>query len=478
MTAPIDSKTIRSLAVAGGHGRAEEQRSVPARRPVVLAHAVGQRRSLRELLPTATFYPAGADPMASAMTADAERVTPTTLYVHLDEFDAAGAERAAGRGATAVLAERLLPGIGVPLIVVDDVRHAYVGLRSEFDKPVPTTDLFLVAGSVGRSVTAGLLSRLTRVIRRNTNEPIAVVSLDASASAVPEGPARLVCLTNARADGLTTDGRRKWQSAAEHRRAIEQTLALVDGGTTLVANADDQDCLALASGHTGALVTYGERPDADVTLTELESYPGGQEFLVACGYESGAVRVSTPGAAYRSNCGAAIATGLAAGLDLASCLAAVEDAPRPYGMLQPVICGQRFPVVLDRATRPIALRATLRAAGPAGGGRLVATIRLSRDRAISSEQLATASRLADRVIAFGGPADADRSNEIVTVVNDRDAAIAITIGLADEGDAVLVAGCTPRTLAGDRELVEGLLTRRLAHADADAAAQQNTANLT
>ncbi len=467
-------------------------------------------KTLRELLPRASFFPATCEVIATTVCADASSVRPGGLYVLLDEFDASGADLAVEQGAVAIVAERLLPGITAPLVVVEDAYDAHSVLRKALSTPShaeprqsnptqATPPLVLVAGSAGKSVTAKLLGSIFAtagapvalwtsetaevngsLLRRNSSTPIDkqwrewLDACDANGAAIVAAnpsetpllrtlnpPATVACLTNLRADGLVTNGVRRWGSTQEHRRAIAQTLSRIDQNTPLAINAADADCVALASHHRGPLLTFGEQPHADIFATPLDSFPGGQEFLVTSGTATAGVSVGTPGAAYRSNCLAAIATGIAAGFDLATCVRGVERASAPEGMLEPLLCGQPYPVVLDRAMRPLALRASIIAARPAGGGRTYVAIQLSGDIRIASEQMAVAAKLADRVFATGDAKQVESLPSNVTIAEDRVATIAVTVALADEGDAVLIAGCTTETISTDRKITEQLLRRRL-----------------
>jgi UDP-N-acetylmuramoyl-L-alanyl-D-glutamate--2,6-diaminopimelate ligase len=358
--------------------------------------------------------------------------------------------------------------------------------------------LVLVAGSVGKSVTTKLLASIfttagasvgtwthatseingvslehppTMPTDRKWQEWVAacdtdgatIVAVDPSQTQLLESlnpPATVACLTHLRTDGLSTDSTRRWKSTQEHRKAIGRTLDRIDSNTPLAVNADDAESLAFASHHTGPLLTFGEQPHADIFAMPLDSFPGGQEFLVTVGRDTAAVSVGTPGTAFRSNCLAAIATGIAAGFDLTTCVRGIERAAAPQGMLEPVVCGQPFPVVLDRATRPLALRAAIVAARPAGGGRSYVAIRLSNNAPIANEQIAVAAKMADRVFATGDAQLIETVPSNVTIVEDRVAAIAVAVGLADEGDAVLIAGCK-RDNSTDRKITEQLLRRRL-----------------
>ena len=264
----------------------------------------------------------------------------------------------------------------------------------------------------------------------------------------------------------------RWQSSLHQREAILQAAGSLAPETTLVANVDDPDVMAIASAHSGKLVTFGEAPHADVSATVAAK---GAEFVVSYGADSACVTAARPGRAARRDCLAAIATALADGFDLRDAVAGIGLAPKSALLAEAVSFGQPFSIALDQAIRPIELADALDAARPAQG-RLLLTLRLARDRGVAQRQLATAARMADRVFASGELAGIETPSDRVTLVEDRSTAIAVAIGLADPGDAVLVAGCRERTNEDgvwecpERRVIQRLVQRRLAYGDGRAAA--------
>lgn len=459
-------------------------------------------KRLRDLLPGAQYFPHACDPFAQRVSDDPESVVRGSLYVHLDECDSKGAERAASLGAAAVIAERLLPDIGAPQAVVDDAREAKRLLETALPtKPLSpetrTPPLVAVGGSVGRTTVAGLsaaifaeagattgvygtlgcddgecftphsrstpaTTRWRRWLQRcRLGDVSAVIATATPGRPTPmscgQDRAQILCLTSLRGDRLDSRGRVRWESVAQHRSAIEGALGTIDPSATLIVGCDDADSLALASKHPGRVLTFGQTKQADLVATPLEQYPGGQELLVRSGRHTAGLALPRTGAAYRNHCVAAIAVALAAGVDLHTAVRGVESATPPLGLAEPVVCGQAYPAYLDRAVRPLALRAAMAAALPNGGGRTVIALRLSDDPGVAHEQLSAAEAMADRVIASGHSALGPSKK--VTVVPDRETAVTLAVGLTDEGDALLVAGCL--RASRDRALVESLIRRRM-----------------
>lgn len=465
---------------------------------------------LRDLFPAATYSPAGCDPRFASAWSDAALVGPGDVYVHLDEMDSTDAELAVERGAVAVVAERLLPVFGTQQIVVADSHAALQKLTAVRDLPDTSAleqmvEQVVVAGSCGGERTAALLA----AIQASTGRPTGLLTehseddgehcvrrapgsmptawlrrcglggvTTAIVQATPElpftGSTKVLCLTSFRCDGLSADGGRQWESIASHRAALRIAAGLSGFEGTLITNADEPDCLRLAATHPGRLITFGASGEADLHVTPVERDSGGQTFILAYGSDSACVSIPTAGRSARRDAVAAVATAIARGFDLHTASNGLDLVGATHGQLEPVVAGQPFSTLLDYAVRPLEIADALEGARN-GPGSLIAVVRLSDDPAVAGEQMQTASRLADRVFAHGdvpheSPNEGGRP-ENVTVIDDRLAAAAVALGLAEPGDAVVMLGCVegPRGLA-DRAVVTKLLRRRLACEDSRAAA--------
>lgn len=467
---------------------------------------------LRDLFPGADFLPAGCDPRFTTVRSEAEEIGEGDLYIHLDEFDSSGARAAADLGAVAVVAERLLPDVRVPQVLVDDARVAWRVLSATVGAAPPkeeTVPVVRVAGDCGGDRVATLLASLhaaagvgvglltSRVVddgehatRRDPRSKsvagpwlrrchlggvtLAVEHRSPTDRETSTGDPVAVCLTSLRCDGLDPAGRRRWGSVEEHRQAMIESLGLTSGDQPLIANADDPEAMAFAATYPGPLLTYGESAQADLRGVALED-EASTEFLVTRSNDSVCVTAPAPGRAARRDCLAAIATAVALGFDLREAVQGVTATPNPPLHNEAVVCGQPFSVSLDAAMRPKELSDSLDAAMPAGGRRLVA-LRLATDRRVAAGQLVAAALTADRVFASGDATGLELPGEHVTLTEDRSVAIAVAIGLADPGDSVLVTGCRERPghhgqwHCPERTTVERLLRRRLACEDRRAAA--------
>jgi UDP-N-acetylmuramoyl-L-alanyl-D-glutamate--2,6-diaminopimelate ligase len=154
-----------------------------------------------------------------------------------------------------------------------------------------------------------------------------------------------------------------------------------------------------------------------------------------------------------SNALAALAASVQLGVDLADAGAALAEAERVPGRLEPVDEGQEFAVLVDYAHTPDSLENVLRAARELTSGRLHVVFGAGGDRDREKRPLmgAAAAQNADRVIVTS---DNPRSEEPESIVEqilagtgddvehevDRRKAIALAIDTAEPGDVVVIAG--------------------------------------
>ena len=122
--------------------------------------------------------------------------------------------------------------------------------------------------------------------------------------------------------------------------------------------------------------------------------------------------------------------------------------------MQHVDCGQGFPVYVDAAETPDALRAVLRTARQLAGGRVICVLG-EKPLATASEEYGVCQvvrRMADLVIATRPLSGSDDPGSArVEIASDRCEAIGWAVSLAEPGDVVVIAGSQtpPRCTFGD-----------------------------
>ena len=470
--------------------------------------------SLRDLLPAARFVRA-IDVRATSCCTRADRCQRGDVFVALAAADYDGHEHAAEaleRGASAVIAERLLP-VEKPLVLVDDSREALGEIcQALVDRPSDTLRTIGVTGTHGKTTASWLLGSVLQAADRQVGLLTSAAYSDShecarARSATPPAPelarwlARMTAagcdsavlevssqgLAERRVAGIDFDaavitnlGRAHLKlhgSLANYHRAKQRLLAMLKPGGFAVLNADDEACQRLAAAIDVPLLTYGMFSEADVTAEVIERQRSEQTFYLQAGDDLAPVRTRIIGDAHVSSCLAAATVGLALGIELPAIVRGLESVACIPGRLERIECGQEFGVFVDEARsseRVAYMLRTLRkvtsgrlicVAGAAGGRGKSSRPRLGRvlerscdlpiltaDNPRYEQPLAIVHDLLD---GFQRPAKAH-------VLPDRKRAIELALAWARPGDTVAILG------KGDRQ-GQVIGSRQLEHDDAEVA---------
>jgi len=236
------------------------------------------------------------------------------------------------------------------------------------------------------------------------------------------------------------------------------------GGATprfAVINRDDAFGNELAEIGGFETLTYGMSKGATVRATKVEATADSLRFEVSTPSGSRKIAARLRGEYNVPNMLAAIATGLAHGLDLETVAAGIESCPPIAGRFEAVDCGQPFLIVVDYAHTDDALENLIRAARSLlergkTPGRVLTMFGCGgdRDRTKRPAMGEIAGRFSDMVILTS---DNPRSEDPLNIMNDilvglkrvesrflleadRAQAIAKTLKEARKGDIVLLAG--------------------------------------
>src|SRR4051812_43748529 len=439
--------------------------------------------TLRELLGD------GPDVVVTGLTFDNRHAGPGTLFFCVPGFKVDGhdfAPDAVERGAAALITQRRLD-LGVPEVVVDDVRATMAEIASRFHgDPTHTLKVVGITGTNGKTTTAfltrsilehagirtGLLGTVTSIVGGDA-EPVErttpeAIDLQATfARMLESGDSACVMEVSShalelhRVDGIRfaarvftnlTQDHLDFHPTMEDYFPAKRMLFEREGGPS-ITNADDEYGRRLASEITG-MRTFGIEHEADYRATEVAFDTAGSTFtLTAPGREEHTIRTRLPGLFNVSNALAAIAATHALGIPLETAAEALAGAEPPPGRFEPVDEGQDFAVLVDYAHTPDSLDNVLRAAREITRGRLHVVFGAGGDRDQSKRPLMgrVASELADRAIVTS---DNPRSEDPAAIVDqgysgtggeaerevDRRRAIALAVEGADPGDVVVIAG--------------------------------------
>jgi UDP-N-acetylmuramoyl-tripeptide--D-alanyl-D-alanine ligase len=426
----------------------------------------------------------GADPdrvVDGAVVLDSRTAGDGSLFVavrgeHADGHDFASA--AIGGGAVAFLGTRTA---GVPGIVVDDVVIALGALAQAFLRRLPATRVVGVTGSAGKTSTKDLLGAVfatggpTVAPAGNLNNeyglPLTVTTArpDTETVVLEYGargaghirylttiaPPHLGVVLNVGSAHLGEFGSR--ETIAQAKGELVEALPI---GGAAILNADDPLVAAMASRTHASVVTYGVAATADVQLREVTTDEAARaRFVVSTPGGRASVALSLHGAHHAHNAAAAIAAGLAAGLDFDPMVAAVEAATARSPHRMDVRVRADGIVVIDDAynASPDSMLAGLHALlQTKTNGRRWAVLGAMRELGGESDAAhreigEQAARLGiDRLVVVGPDAasiasgavsiasGAVASGVVVTSVDDADAAGELLAAELDDGDVVLV----------------------------------------
>jgi UDP-N-acetylmuramoyl-L-alanyl-D-glutamate--2,6-diaminopimelate ligase len=426
---------------------------------------------------------------------DSREVRPGTLFFCVPGATVDGHAHAADaveRGAVALVVERELD-VAVPQLVVVDVRRS-MGPAADLFFGRPTRELTVagVTGTNGKTTTSFLLfaalaaagrrpgllgtieSRIggeRRGVKFTTPEAIFLqrtfremldagdrsCAMEASSHASALG--RLdgtrfgaLVFTNLSQDHLDLHGSMDAYYEAKRRLFVEPGP---DGALPPAAvNVADPHGARLAAeldALGGRLVTFG-LDRGDIHATGLELGPDGASFTAG----GLALRTRLRGRFNVENVLGAVAAGRLLGLPDDAIVRGVEHVTGVPGRLEPVEEGQPFAVLVDYAHTPTALEHVLVAAREICAGRLICVFGCGgdRDRGKRGQMGTVARTYADRAILTS---DNPRSEDPLAIIDDvvagsggegpgldiepdRRLAIRHAVGLAGEGDIVVIAG--------------------------------------
>jgi UDP-N-acetylmuramoyl-L-alanyl-D-glutamate--2,6-diaminopimelate ligase len=409
-----------------------------------------------------------------------------SLFFCVPGFRADGhdfAPKAVNRGAVALVCERPL-GLGVPEVIVSSVRQSMGEIAARFYGN-PTRDLRVVGitGTNGKTTTAfltrsileatgtqcGLIGTVKYVVGGQTEEAVRTspeaLDLQRAFRAMLDGGDR-ACAMEVSSHALELGRTQGIEWACRvftnltqdhldfHKTMEDYFLAkrrlFLDGKAPSVVNVEDPYGCRLAQ-QVGA-ITYAVGTEADFCATDVEFDAGGARFRIGTSAGDADARIRLPGLFNVSNALAAVAACVQLGVSLDDAVAALAEAERVPGRLEPVDEGQDFAVLVDYAHTPDSLENVLRAARELTAGRLHVVFGAGGDRDREKRPLmgAAAVQNADRVIVTS---DNPRSEEPASIIEqilegagevehevDRRKAIALAIESAVPGDVVVIAG--------------------------------------
>jgi UDP-N-acetylmuramoyl-L-alanyl-D-glutamate--2,6-diaminopimelate ligase len=448
--------------------------------------------SLRETLADARFLPGHDVPTASCST-DWRACRAGDVFIALTTADDDGHEHAAeaiGRGAVAVVAERLLP-VEVPQVLVSDSRVALARVcQALAGHPSRALRTIGVTGSAGKTITAMLIASIFEAAGETAGVMSSLGHSDSvvQRAAIGETPTAAEfaawlqrmhtarcdaavlelssrALADQRTSGIELDAAiltniksehfDQHNSAGAYQRIKRRIFDLLKLGGLAIVNADDHRCRNLLGDLKGPCLTYALHSEADLTASVLERHLSEQTFLLSAGDDAVPVRTRMIGDSHVSNCLAAATVGLAAGLEIETIVRGLEAVERVPGRLERLECGQAFGVFVDAAASPETLALSIKTLRQVTRGRVLVVF--SPGGSADAPRRAMLGRVVERgahvaIVTSEEPRQAEPlsiAHDVLDgferphkaqVIPDRQAAIHHALDQARPGDAVLIAG--------------------------------------
>ena len=361
--------------------------------------AASRTVSLARTLPDARFF-ACDDILATRLRDDADRCEPGDLFVARMTPGGDGHDqvaRAIARGASGIVAERIIPTGGVPLAVVPDGNRSFARLAQALaGDPARQMKVIAVTGTSGKTTTAwltaavlaeaglrvGVLSDLgclgpddplpspgdvsrpdalagwlARLQANGCTHAVVEVSSRMLATHALEGVrCDTVVITNLGVAHLDAHGTRRAYHAITARAA-----GLLEAGGCLVSGADPA-ALGRLRGRLApgvACITAGLRDDCDVRAVPVEGCLGGRTVLASCGGQTSPLSLSTPVVPFVRDSLLAIAVGGRERIPLATAVRGLEAAGCVPGRVERIDRGQDAAIFVDSPSTGHALAATL-----------------------------------------------------------------------------------------------------------------------
>ncbi len=456
-------------------------------------------KSLEELVRgLGTRIDGAADTPIAEICTDSRQVTPGALFVALRGTLTDGhryAAKAVEKGAAALLAEQVVPGLAAELATayVHDTRAALPEVASRFfDRPAAAMTLVGVTGTNGKTSTVHMIESilqsagrrvgnigticvrgpgfqepaslttpesvdLQRTLARMLEACVEVVALEVSSHSIALGRIRTLRFAASVYTHLSQDHLDFHRDMDEYAATKAELFGPEYLEGTGVLNARDPLTPRLIERAASAgrpVVTYarGRETPADLFTTAEQIELAGSRFRVQDSEGEHSLELAVAGDFQIDNALAAAATARVLGVDWASIEAGLASCPAIPGRLERVHDGKPI-VLIDYAHTPDALDRVLESVRPLVPGRLITVFGCGgdRDRSKRVPMARAACAHSDLCIATSDNPRTEDPEKILSDIAeglsgtheievDRRAAIRSAIRRARPDDVVVIAG--------------------------------------
>lgn len=459
-------------------------------------------RTLFKNIPKATLS-GELDQTVTGLTCDSREVVTGFVFIAINGSDVDGAkfiDQAIENGAVAIVSETA-PDESVRDKVcwahVADARSVAASLACAWsDNPSAQMKIIGITGTNGKTTTAyithaimekvwrraGLLGTVQindgENVKEATHTTPGAIELQSVLRTMVDNDCRGVAmeisshaLDQKRTDGLLLDVAVFTNLSQDHldyhgnmndyfeaKSRLFALLAAQGGGkkTTAVVNVDDHYGARLVEEFEGKLhfLTYGQGVHADLRIGRVKQNVRGTEFDIS--FKEKDYLVSTPyiGKFNVSNCAAAVASCIAAGVKPRDAVQALAEAPQVPGRMEKVGVRDGATLFVDYAHTPDALEKACSALRELNPENLITVFGCGGDRDATKRPLMgkAASEGSDVCIVTSDNPRSESAAQIIAhiekgmkgaryeVIADRERAIQSAVNVSGEGDIILVAG--------------------------------------
>ena len=431
---------------------------------------------------------------------DSRRVKPGDLFFAVPGFAVDGRKyvpEAISMGAAAVVSETTIEGLdGVTQIICNNIRHTMSKVAGRFyDHPSKTMPVVGVTGTNGKTTTTYMFghimaSRGKKWGRFGTVEYHTGSRTIAALNTTPDSLELQAMLAEVKQNGLGgcimevsshgldlgrvddiefagaiftnltqdhLDYHKDMETYFKAKSILFERLLKKDGFAVLNAlDPYSKRLQAIFPGHViyyAALTNGNSASNADLIVKDLGYQNNRRNFSAS--YQGKTIKGSMPymGKFNLMNAAGSIGAALGMGLTLSQAIEPLEDGPQVPGRVQKIDAGQPFEVIVDYAHSPDAVKNLLEGVDTQGYKILVFGCGGDRDKGKRPIMGEIACRMADRVIVTTDNPRTENPSSIIAeilagipktdnlkVIENRDEAIGVALGMAGAGDLVIIAG--------------------------------------
>lgn len=429
------------------------------------------------------------------IVSDSRKVQPGDLFVAVTGFESDGhqyIDKAVAQGACAVVAERQVPHIDVPILLVENSRATLALLADRFYGHI-TRELTLVGvtGTNGKTTIAFLVEHFLQsagyktgligtvmyrypgfeesaprttpdilelhdLFYRMHQAGVSHVVMEVSSHALALHRVEGLTFKGAIFTNLTRDHLDFHQDLNAYGQAKAKLFAMLGTEGVAVINRDDSAADVMLETVSGRAVTYGiDAETVDYKIENIDMASLQSDFTLR--YAGRQIPISTRllGRFNLMNLTAAVVLGLEMGLSEEAIRSAVATAPQIPGRMERLDAESGFRVLVDYAHTPDALQNVLIASREFTRNRLICVFGCGGDRDRGKRPLMgrIAEAFADVVIVTSDNPRTedphqilrdilngmDQSKHVVSMENRKEA-IAHALHIAEEGDTIVIAG--------------------------------------